>query len=510
MDTNNKRIAKNTLYMYLRMAITMLVGLYTSRVVLRVLGVEDFGLYNVIGGIIAMFGMLNAAMTNTTSRYITVSLAKGDIQKTRGIFNMAALIHLCIAVIVLILGETVGLWYLYNKLVIPEGRLFAAEWLYQLSVISTLLSIITVPFNSTIVAHEKMSAFAFIQILDVFLKLAIVLMLEYSPFDRLIFYGTLLSCVTMMNLIIYIIYCKRKFAETEMMFYWNRGIFKEMTGFIGWSLVGNFSFLFYSQGLNLILNAFCGPVVNAARGISVQVENVVKQFANNVQVAINPQIMKSYAVKEMQRMYTLIFASSRFCFYLLFLIELPILIETDFLLSLWLGSYPDHTVNFMRIILMTTIMDAFVNPMYTANLASGKLMMYHLTLSIHMYAFMFVTYLSIKYTGIPESVFISLFVATVIGVVLRIIILYRQIGLRPIHYIQNVIRPIVMVVMVSIIAPLLIHNFMESGWIRFLATSIISVLSVALTAYTIGISSTERAYVVEFVKKKLNCKNRNI
>ncbi len=489
--------------MYLRMAVAMIVGLYTSRVVLRVLGVDDYGLYNVIGGIIAMFATLNSAMANTSSRFITVSLAKGDAIKTQGIFNMVSLIHLVIALIVLILGETVGLWYLHNKLVIPEGRLFAADCLYQLSVASSVMSIITVPFNATIVAHEKMSAFALIQILDIFLKLIIVLILEFAPFDRLIFYATLLACISVLNLLIYIIYCKRNFAETKMKYFWDKGVFKEMTGFIGWSLVGNFSFLFYSQGLNLILNAFCGTAVNAARGIAVQVENVVKQFANNVQVAINPQIIKSYAVNDLQRMYSLIFASSRYCFYLLFLISLPILIETDFLLGIWLDSYPEHTVNFIRIILLTSIMDAFVNPMYTANLASGKLKLYHLTLSIHMYAFMFITYLSIKYTNIPESVFLSLFVAVLIGVFIRIIILHKQVGLKPSLYMKSVLQPVIIVVGVSVILPILTHLNVDFGWLRFLVTSTISVISVLLTVFFLGISQNERQYVIQFAKNKV-------
>ena len=503
-QNNNKRIAKNTFIMYFRMGIIMIVGLYTSRVVLQQLGIEDYGLYNVIGGIIAMFTFLNNAMVNATSRFITFYLGKKDNSMLNNVFSMAFLIHLFIAVIILLLAETVGLYYLNNILVIPEGREFAAQWLYQLSIISCVLSILNVPYNATIVAHEEMKTFAYIAIMDVLLKLSIVLLLAYSPFDKLIFYATCLKCVTILDLLIYFVYCKRHFIETRIKYYWNRSIFKEMMGFAGWALVGNFSHLFYSQGINLMLNAFCGPAVNAARGIAVQVESVVKQFASNVQVAINPQIIKSYASNEMERMYSLVFTSSRLCFYLLFIISLPVLFETDFILQLWLGEVPNHTTNFVRLILIISIFDAFINPMFTANLASGKLKVYHLTLTILMYSFMFVTYYSIKLTLVPESVFICLLIATILGVVMRVFILEMQIGLSKMMYIKRVLLPVCLVVMSSLILPLISHLLITNNVLRFFVTSILSVLSVALSVYFLGITSTERQYVFNFIQKKIS------
>ena len=304
---------------------------------------------------------------------------------------MSFLIHFSIGVVILLLGETIGLWYLNNKLVIPEGREFAAHWLYQLSIISCILSILYVPYNGLIVAHERMKAFAYISVMDSMLKLLIAIMIAYSPFDKLIFYGTLLAGVSFLDIIIYFVYCRKNFKESILVFYWNKAIFKRMLEFAGWALIGNFSYLFYSQGINLMLNAFCGPAVNAARGVAVQVEGVIRQFAGNVQVAINPQIIKSYTSNELERMYALIFTSSRLCFYLLYIISLPIMIEADFILNLWLGTVPNHTVNFVRLILCISILDALINPMYTANLACGKLKIYHMSSSILMHAFMFVT-----------------------------------------------------------------------------------------------------------------------
>ena len=507
--SNNKTIAKNTFYMYIRMAVAMVVGLYTSRVVLRVLGVEDYGLYNVIGGIIAMFTIFNSALINTTSRFITVSLAKGDLQKTRQMFNMSFLIHIIVGILIVILGETAGLWYLHNKLVIPAGSEIAAEWLYQFTIIAAFLQTMVVPYNAAIVAHEHINVYAIIQIINVFMNLGIVLLLSYSPINTLIFYGALILLITVFNVCVNILYCRIKFSETKYMFYWSRDIFKEILRFIGWAVVGNFSSMFYTQGVNLMLNAFCGPAVNAARGISVKVEDIVRTFAFNVQTAINPQIMKSYAVKEMDRMYYLIMASSRICFFLLFLISLPIILETDFLLTLWLGSYPAHTVNFIRILLASALLDAFVNPMFTANLASGKLAIYHGTLAILMYAFMFITYFTIKSTRIPETVFLCYLIASIIGYVMKIYILNYQVGLKPAIYVRGALLPVIEVVIVSIIAPLIVHYLLEEGWIDFFVTSIVAVFSVAAAVYSIGVTKGERDFAMGFVKSKIQNTMRN-
>ena len=500
---DNKRVAKNTMYMYIRMAFSMFVGLYTSRVLLRALGIEDYGLYNVIGGIISIFTVLNSALINTTSRFITVSLAKGIIQDTRKIFNMALLLHFVVGLLIVVFGETAGLWYLQNRLVVPEGRDVAAEWLYQFTIISAFLSTVNVPYNASIIAHEKINVYAIIQIADVVLKLIIVLLLAVAPFDKLIFYALLILGVTVMNICINFVYCHRKFEEVRLRFFWNWRIFKEMLQFVGWAIVGNFSNMFYTQGINLMLNAFCGPAVNAARGIAVQVQGVVAQFAGNVQTAINPQILKSHAVNDKDRMYSLIIASSRLCFYLLFLISLPIFIETEFLLQLWLGNVPDYTINFVRIILMCVLLDAFVNPMFTANLASGKLALYHGPLALLMYVFMFITYFSIKTTKIPESVFISYFVACLIGYIMRIFILKKQVGLVPSLYIKRVLLPVALVVVVSLIAPIVVHHFLINGWVDFLITSVVAVISVSITVYMLGITPGERNLALSFVRNRI-------
>lgn len=503
VSQDNKRVAKNTAYMYIRMAFSMLVGFYTSRVVLQVLGVEDYGLYNVIGGIISIFTVLNSALINTTSRFITVSLAKGDKKDTNKVFNMTLLLHFFVGLFIVMLGETVGLWYLHNKLVIPVGREVAAEWLYQFTIVSAFFTTINVPYSASIIAHEKIDFYAIVQLVDVFLNLGIVLLLRVAPFDRLIFYASLILLVKILNVTVNFIYCRRFFNEVRFLLYWSWAKFKEILKFIGWALVGNFSNMFYTQGINLMLNAFCGPAVNAARGIAVQVQGVVAQMANNVQTAINPQIMKNYAVNNLERMHMLICASSRFCYYLLFLIALPIMLEADYILELWLGIVPDHTVNFIRLTLVASLLDAFINPMFTANLASGKLNQYYIPVSVVSFGFMFITYFAIKTTGIPESVFICYLAMVSLGVVVRIFVMRKQVQLPKRIYIKKAIFPAIAVTVLASILPILTHMSIENSIIRLVSTLCVSTISIGICVITIGITKNEREFGFSFIRSKV-------
>ena len=325
--SDNKRITKNTIVLYLRMLFILCVGLFTSRVVLNALGIEDYGLYNVVGGFVAFFTFLNGAMSTATQRFITFELARGNLERQRTVFSMAIIIHWLLAIIIAFFSETVGLWFIYNELVIPESRFIAALWVYHCSVISICISIISIPYNALVIAHEKMSAFAYISISDCILKLVIVYFLTIISWDKLIFYAILLCFVSLLDRAIYGIYCHRHFAETKFRWVFNNCTFKEMTNIAGWSLFGNIAGICYTQGLNFLLNIFFGPAVNAARGIAVTVQGTLSGFISNFQMALNPQITKSYAIGDYQRMYSLIFASSKYSVFMLFLIILPILIE---------------------------------------------------------------------------------------------------------------------------------------------------------------------------------------
>lgn len=501
-QSNNRRIAKNTLYMYFRMFVTLGLSLYTSRIVLKTLGVEDYGLYNVVGGIVAMFGFINGAMINTTSRYITYYLGKNNSKALNNVFSITFIIHLFIALIVLLLGETIGLWYFYEKLVIPDGRQNAALWLYQLSIASAIANIVYVPYNATIIAHEKMNSFAYISILDAFLKLAIALCLIVSPYDKLIFYGCLMFLISLLNVLIYYIYCRTKFSETAFHWFWEKNIVKEMFSFAGWSLFGNFSYLFYSQGINLVLNAFCGPVVNAARGIAVQVEGVIRTFASNIQTAVNPQIIKAYAESEKERFFSLVYMSSKYCFFLLFLLALPIIIETHLILSLWLGDVPDHTVNFVRIILVMTLLDGWSNPLFISNLATGKVRTYQITLSAISYLLMPVTYYALKYTNIPEVVFLCVFVCKILEQIARIYIAHSQIGLVIKQYLIKVVLPNLMVCFISSIIPIASYLMLSRTLTNSLFIMALSVVSVFFFVYAFGMTQAERIMAKKMIGNK--------
>ena len=313
---NNKRIAKNALMLYARMLLLMLIGLYTSRVILNTLGIEDYGIYNVVGGIVVMFSFLSNSLSTASSRFITYDIGIGDFSKMKKTFGNIVTIHLLLAGIILILGETIGLWFVLNKLQVPENRMTAALWVYQFSIFSFVLNIISVPYNASIIAHERMKAFAYISIMDAILKLVIIYLLIIIPYDKLITYAILFFCIQLLDRIIYGIYCVKNFEETKARISLDKQLFKKIFGFSIWTMNGCLAVAGYTQGLNILLNMFFGPTVNAARGIAVQVQNIVQNFCNNFLMALNPQITKSYAQNNLKYMHQLVKVSSKFSFLL--------------------------------------------------------------------------------------------------------------------------------------------------------------------------------------------------
>ena len=492
---NNKRIAKNTLLLYFRMLFMMAVSLFTSRVVLNTLGVEDYGIYNVVGGIVGMFAFINGSMSSATQRYITFALGKGDKNRLQTVFSTTLQIHTLIAGVIVLLGETVGLWFLYNKMQIPADRMDAAFWVLQCSIVDAIFMIISVPYNADIVAHEKMSAFAYISILEVVLKLAIVYILLIFSFDKLVLYAFLLLAIQILIRFCYSYYCNKHFEETKYKHVWDKALFKEMTGFAGWSMFGNLAGVLFGQGLNMLLNVFFGPVVNAARGISVQVQNAVQQFVGNFQMALNPQITKTYAQGELQEMHKLMYRSARFSFYLLFFLSLPVLFETNIILTVWLKTVPDNTIVFLRIMICTSLIYTLANPLIIANQATGKVRKYQAICGTILLMILPVSYVCLR-LGLPAySVFIVHFMMEFLTQIARMVLLRPLIGIRIRDYIRNIYSPVLLVVAVSVILPALVYFKMEDSVIRFFVVGIVCVLSVSLTAYTLGLSSNERVFV---------------
>lgn len=492
---NNRRIAKNTLLLYFRMLLIMAVTLYTSRVVLNTLGVEDYGIYNVVGGVVAMFGFINSSMSSATQRYITFALGRGDEGNLQKVFSTALHIHFIIAVFVVILGETLGLWFLYTQMQIPAGRMDAAFWVLQCSIISAAVMIISVPYNADIIAHEKMSAFAYISILETVLKLAVVFALALSPFDKLVFYAFLILAVQVLIRLCYGHYCNRHFEESRCRHVWDKSLFKEMTWFAGWSMFGNLSAVLYGQGLNMLLNVFFGPVVNAARAVAVQVQSAIQQFVLNFQMALNPQITKTYAKGEMKDMHRLMFRSARFSFYLLLLLSLPVLFETDFILTIWLKNVPENTVVFLRIMICTSLIYSLANPLIIANQATGKVRKYQAVCGTILLMILPVSYVCLRLGCPAYSVFVVHFVIESVAQLARMYMLRPLIGIRIKDYLTNIYSKVILVTALSLIVPFAVYESMDGTAVRFFVMCVICVLSVGTVAYAVGLSVNERAFV---------------
>lgn len=496
---NNKRIAKNTLLLYFRMLFTMAVSLYTSRVVLNTLGVEDFGIYNVVGGVVAMFGFLNSAMSSSTQRYITFELGKNNFDQLKKVFSTSVYIHAFISIVILILAETIGLWFLYNKMTIPMERMDAALWVYQGAIASTIVLIMSVPYNATIIAHEKISAFAYISVLEVILKLLIVYLLLIGDFDKLKLYAALMFGIQVIIRLIYGRYCKKNFPETKLQQTKDWKQFKEMLEFAGWNLWGNCAAIAFTQGVNILLNLFFGPAVNAARGVAVQVQNAVNQFSLNFQTALNPQITKSYATGDYAYMHKLIFRSSKFTFFLLLFLSLPIQLETETILTIWLKNVPEHTVNFLRLILCVTLIDATANPLMISAAATGKVKLYQSVIGGILLAILPISYVALKLGGNPESVFIVHLSVCAIAFITRLFIIRPMIQLNLSNYFKEVILRCFAVTFVSLFLPTGAIYLTDDSLVGFVIVCLACMFSVSIAAYFLGFEKDEK----QFINKKI-------
>lgn len=500
---NNKRIAQNTLILYVRMLITIGVGLFTSRVVLNTLGIEDFGIYNVVGGIIAMFGFINQAMAASTSRYLTFALGSSDYSLLKKVFNLSLSIHALLSVLIVLLGESIGLWFFYEKMQIPAARLEAAFWVYQLSILSSVLTIMSVPYNASIISHEKMGAFAYITLSDVVLKLLIVYLLVMVPFDKLVVYGILFLLAQVINQSIYMIYCRKKFEETKLCFVWDKQLFREISSFAGWSLFGNMAYVAYTQGLNLLLNIFFGPAVNAARGIAVQAQGTITRFISSFQTAINPQITKTYAAGELNAMHKLIFASSKYSFFLLLLLSLPVLIETRPLLIWWLRIVPDYTVTFFRIMLLTSLIESLANPLIIAAGATGRIRLYQQLVGGILLLILPVSYVALKMGASPASVFVVQFICNIVAQSIRVILLRSMISFPIRVYCRKVMVRVFVVFLLSLGVSVMIYQLLPSEtFVEVVAVCVSVAISTLFIAYAAGTDKSEKLVIRQKIVAK--------
>lgn len=504
MEGNNKTIAKNTLMLYMRAILMMGIGLYTSRIILKSLGITDFGIYNAVGGIIAMFGFISSSLSNATSRFITIAIGRGDQGYTNRTYGNIKVMYYILCVVIVLFAETVGLWFLFNKMTIPADRMSAAFWVYQYSVLSSVVGFISVPYNSAIIAHERMSAFAYISLLDATLKLVICFLLQMSPYDKLIVYATLLFFVGVIDRIIYAVYCNKRFEEVHAPARIDKEQLREILTMSGWSLSGNLFWILNTQGVNLILNVFFGPVVNAARGIAMQVQGVMGQFVTNFQTAINPQITKSYANVEYDRMHSLLHLSSKFSYFLMLLMSVPVFIEAPIILKWWLGTIPDNTIVYLRIILLYSVFATLANPLWIAVLATGKLKKYQLWDNMVQALVLPISYIAFKFFHAASYwVFIILLVAEIVEIFVRVWVVLPLINHKYLDYIREVVIPLVLVSFVAPLVPFGLSNYLSTNEVvEFFMISVISVLNSLLFIWILGMKRSERVYFVEFLKKK--------
>ncbi len=492
------------------MILTMLVSLYTSRVVLNTLGVEDYGTYNVVGGVVTMFGFFSAAMASATQRFLTFDIGRNDLDQLRKTFNATQIIHIGIALVVFILAETIGLWFVNTQLNLPEGRLEAARWVYHFSILSFIVTIIQVPYNALIIARERMSIFAFISILDVTLRLFIVFILVWISFNKLILYGILVFFVSIFVAAIYRLYTKAHFVETKFLIVKEKSLYKTLISYSAWNLFGAVAGIANGQGISVILNIFFGTVVNAAQGVANQVTAAVTSFVSNFQMASNPQIIKSYAADDKGYMTNLVIRTSKFSFYLLFILTLPVILETEYVLKTWLKLVPDYTATFTILILVNALINTVSGPLMAAVTATGKIKVYQLVIGGLSIVILPITYLLFKFGFQPESTFFVSISVAIVAFFFRVLFTKKQIPEFSIRqFLQEIIVRSIPVILISVSIPLYVKLHIQPGLVRMVIVTLFSIIVSLITIYSIGLKINEKKFVKEAItvlisKMKIN------
>jgi conserved hypothetical transmembrane protein; putative transmembrane protein len=503
----NKRIAKNTFFLYVRMLIIMAISLYTSRVVLNMLGVEDFGLYNVIGGVVSFLAFLNSSMSVSVQRFLSFEMGQnGSERKIAKIFSMSLNIHLLIALLVFVILETVGLWFIKNEMNIAPDRMDAAIFVFHFSVLACCVNFVRVPYMALIIAYEKMEIYAYVSIVEAILKLLLVYLLVLGDFDRMSFYSVLTFIATCILTLIYIICCRAKFKSSKYVYFWDKALFLKLTGFASWSALGELSWVATIQGVNIILNIFFGTIVNAARGISIQVNAAINSFVSNFQTAINPQIIKSYADNDLSTMLSFVYRGTRFSFYLILLVSLPLYFNMDFVLRLWLHIVPDYTSEFCCLVIINILLDTLSNLFATVAKAYGKIRNYQMIVSFLLLLNFPVSYLVLALGASPVSVLYVYSTISVILLFVRILLVQRMLQ-RKIYweYFKFVLSPILKVSVLALILPLFFHYTMSDGASTFVLSLLVCCLPTCISIYLLGLQDTEKVMLkqrITFLKKK--------
>lgn len=499
--TNNKRIAKNTLFLYMRMLILMLVSLYTSRVILDALGVEDYGIYHVVAGFVAMFSLISTTLINACTRFFNVELGKGDPARQNVVFSTAVTIQWSLALAVAILAEAIGLWYVNNIMVLPPERLDAANWCLQFSIFNSCMNLVTIPYNASIIAHEKMKAFAYIGLFQGLAQLGISFLVYWEPFDRLVYYALLLMLLQFLIRLCYQVYCRRHFQECHYRFVFDKPLMKHMFSYSTWQLIGNGALVLKTNGVNLILNLFFGPTVNAAKGIANQVDRAISLFVNNFMMAMNPQITQSYAKGNYSYMHQLVNNGARLSFYLLLFLSLPVIINANFILHLWLKQVPPYTVAFSQLTLIAILISSISKPLVTAQNATGNVRNFQIVAGgIEMLNFP-ISYLAL-YLGMPPTS------VAIVSIGVNIIVLGARIYMLPftvtsfnrVRFLKEVILTCLIVAIIASVIPIAIYQLLPENVIGFITNVLVCLLFSAVVIFYLGCNKSERSFIFSKVR----------
>lgn len=504
ISSNNKRLLKNSIALYVRTFVVMLISLYATRVVLRVLGVTDYGIYNVVAGFVTMFSFISGALSLAISRFVTYEIGKGDLQSVRRVFSASIVVQIILAVFVLLISEVVGVWFLNTKLNIPTDRIYAANWIFHCSVVSFCLNLLSIPYNALITAFEKMKVFAYFSILEATLKLLVCYAIVLSKFDKLILYGILLMITSLIMRILYGLYCKIKFKESGFTREFKNSDIISIGKFAGWTFLSNGAAILNTQGINILTNIFFNVSYNAARGMATQAESAIRQFVNSFTVSINPQIIKQYAVGDKENLFRLICRGSKFSFFLFMFFALPFFFEANYILKIWLGSIPDKATLFFKLAIICSMIDVLGSSCTTACHATGNMKLYVLSissLSLLVFPLSFLAY----EIGMPveSSYYIFIFIYILIAVV-RLFVMQRLIGFPPRMFVSSVFNRIVLCLALAVICPYMIVSFCGESVFRLLLNFTFTSLCSALVFILLGCEKRERDSIKEIIQNKIN------
>ena len=503
-QTANKRIALNTVFLYGRLIVTLLISLYTARVILDVLGVTDYGIYNVVAGFVSIFGFLNTSMINSVQRFYNYEKGKGNLPGLRLVYNVSVRVQLVIAIVTILLLELIGVWYINNHMIIPPERLCAANWIFQTSTFSLLLVILQVPYSAAIVTHERMDLYAIIGMADSVLKLTFILLIPLVRFDSLILYGFSILLISILSFIVYFGYSKSKFEEIKFEKSFNWHLFKQIASFSGWNIFDSFAYIIHGQGLNVLINAFFGPIANAARAIAYQIQGVIFGFTSNLSIAFKPQLVESYAVQDYKRTETLFFYMSKACFIMQFAISIPLLFELNYILPLWLGNnVPENTLVFTRLVLINAIIDSFNMPMSQVAQATGKIRNYQVIRSIVLVLVIPLSYVVIQFVKESQIVFWTMILITIILQPLSLVLLHKVYEFSYKSYWKNIIKPAVLCALFVPIPVVCITYFLPQSFLRLMLSTSITLITIILYVWFFFLSDSERNMIKINLKKNL-------